>query len=344
MRKHERGTDVMEEIPLNVGLFRFTITPLSLLFVPAVNKGNMLRGGFGHVFRGLCCVPQCKDAKNCSLTETCPYKTIFEPSPPPGSERLSKYQDIPRPFVFRAPQTQKTRFGEGDTFEFDLVLIGRALDFLPYFVLSFRELAAEGIGLNRAKCKLERVEAIEPVLNEMQRNECGLHVVYIAKDQLFRSNGNGTLKPWFESRIQMFSTANGSGAAPRINIHFLTPTFLRAEGEIVRRPDFHHVFKRLRDRVNALSTFFGTGPLDVDFRGFGERAEKVSTVSSHFEWVERARTSSKTGQRHELSGFIGEATYEGDLAEFLPWLTLGELLHVGKHTAWGNGQIEMRKV
>lgn len=334
----------MDPIPLSVGLFRFTIEPLSPLFVPAVNKGNMLRGGFGHVFRRLCCVPQCKDAKNCPLTGSCPYKTIFEPSPPVGSDRLSKYQDIPRPFVFRAPQTQKARFGQGETFEFDLVLIGRALEFLPYFVLAFRELAAEGIGLNRAKCKLARVEAIEPVLNDMQRNEYASHVVYSREDQLFRSNGNDMLKSWFESRIQTFSTAKASGAARRINMRFLTPTFLRADGEVVRRPEFHHVFKRLRDRINALSTFFGTGPLDVDFRPLGERAEKVRNTCSRFEWVERARTSSKTGQRHELSGFIGEATYEGDLAEFLPWLTLGELLHVGKHTAWGNGQIEMRKV
>jgi CRISPR-associated endoribonuclease Cas6 len=332
----------MEEIPLNVGLFRFTITPLSLLFVPAVNKGNMLRGGFGHVFGRLCCVPQCKEAKNCPLAGTCPYKAIFEPSPPVGSDRLSKYQDIPRPFVFRAPQTQKTRFGEGERFEFDLVLIGRALEFLPYFVLAFRELAAEGIGLNRAKCKLERVEAIDPTLNDKQTSRRASHVIYSADDQLFRSNGNGTFKSWFESRIQAFSNANGNRAASRIDMQFLTPTFLKAEGEVVRRPEFRHVFKRLRDRVNALSTFFGNGPLDVDFRGLGERAEKVRTLASHFEWVERARTSSKTGQRHELSGFIGEGAYEGDLADFLPWLTLGELLHVGKHTAWGNGWISLK--
>jgi hypothetical protein len=31
------------------------------------------------------------------------------------------------------------------------------------------------------------------------------------------------------------------------------------------------------------------------------------------------------------------------LAELLPWLLVGELVHVGKHTAWGNGWIELRK-
>jgi hypothetical protein len=29
------------------------------------------------------------------------------------------------------------------------------------------------------------------------------------------------------------------------------------------------------------------------------------------------------------------------LNEFLAWLALGELLHVGKHTAWGSGWYEV---
>jgi hypothetical protein len=126
---------------------------------------------------------------------------------------------------------------------------------------------------------------------------------------------------------------------------------LRADGEIVRRPEFHHVFKRLRDRINALNTFFGDGPLDVDFRCLGERAEKVRTVSAQIEWVERFRTSSKTHQRHELSGFIGECTYEFPMSEcgisnleLLKWLLTGELVHTGKHTAWGNGRYEVSQL
>src|SRR5712691_10554070 len=119
---------------LRLGLFRFTIAPLQPLLVPAVNKGNMLRGGFGLAFRRLCCIPQCGDTRACPLAASCPYKTVFEPSPPPGADRLSKNHDIPRPFVFRAPHTQQARFEKGEPFKFDLVLVGRAFDFLPYFV------------------------------------------------------------------------------------------------------------------------------------------------------------------------------------------------------------------
>ena len=75
----------------------------------------------------------------------------------------------------------------------------------------------------------------------------------------------------------------------------------------------------------------------------GKIAEEVRTVACNVTWTERFRTSSKTRQRHELSGFMGEATYQGYFSEHLSWLLLGELVHIGKHTAWGNGWIELGK-
>src|SRR5205814_620486 len=116
--------DELERSPLRIGLFRFRLVPEQPLEVPAINKGNMLRGGFGHTFRKLCCIPQCKDAKFCPLAATCPYKAVFEPSPPSGSERLSKNQDIPRPFVFRAPQTRQSRFKRASHSSSDLFSSG----------------------------------------------------------------------------------------------------------------------------------------------------------------------------------------------------------------------------
>jgi len=324
--------DALAENALRIGLFRFTLAPLQPLEVPAVNKGNMLRGGFGHAFRRLCCIPQCKDARACPLDGSCPYKTVFEPSPPPGADRLSKNQDIPRPFVFRPPQTRQTRFEKGERFEFGLVLIGRALDFLPYFVLSFRELTGEGLGLNRAVCELENVTACD-------FDQSAVAEVYQSSDQIFHAPVPLDLAAWVERRMRRF-------APSRITVRFLTPTHLTFEGQIVKRPEFHHLFKRVRDRVNALSSFYGDGPVDANFKGLGERAEKVRTVSSKIEWAERFRTSSKTHQRHELSGFVGECTYEFPVSSFelptsnfdlLQWLICGELLHVGKHAGWGNG-------
>src|SRR6185312_11486411 len=326
-----------------LGLFRFTLVPRETMFVPAVNKANMLRGAFGHSFRKLCCVPQCANARECPLESSCPYKIIFEPSPPADADRLRRNQDVPRPFVFRASaDDKKTKFLSGEKFQFSLVLIGRALDHLPYFVLSFRDLAAQGIGLNRAKCELQLVE--EQTLHSLLQADRPAsqpldHKIFASSDQVFHSPQGLDLPQWIAQRLHQLSSC--PGCDQKISISFLTPTLLKAENAIARSPEFDHVFKRLRDRINSLSTFFGGGPLSADFAGLGLRAEQVRTVSSDVQWVERFRTSSKTFQRHELSGFTGTAVYAGDLHEFLPWLALGELIHLGKHTAWGSGWISV---
>ena len=82
---------------------RLRIVPRQELKLPAIGKSNTLRGAFGMAFRRLVCIPQCREARLCPLGKTCPYRIIFEPSPPPGADRLSKNQDIPRPFIFRLP-------------------------------------------------------------------------------------------------------------------------------------------------------------------------------------------------------------------------------------------------
>jgi CRISPR/Cas system endoribonuclease Cas6 (RAMP superfamily) len=323
-----------------IGVFRFTLVARETLFVPAANKANMLRGAFGHAFRRLCCVPQCASAHQCPLASSCPYKAIFEPSPPADANRLSKNQDVPRPFIFRAPATDKTRFERGEEFEFDLILIGRALDHLPYFVLAFRDLAAQGLGLNRAKCELKLVEEAIPQQrhgDEADENASEDRRVFDSADQVFHNPQGMDVEKWLESRVASFPKP-----LKTIKIQFLSPTWLKSENQVIRKPEFFHILKRVRDRINALSTFFGSGPLEVDFAGLGKRAEQVHTVSCNVRWEERFRTSSKTRQRHELSGFAGEAVYEGELDEFLPWLLMGELVHLGKHTAWGMGQIKIR--
>jgi CRISPR/Cas system endoribonuclease Cas6 (RAMP superfamily) len=168
-------------------------------------------------------------------------------------------------------------------------------------------------------------------------------LIYSAKDDLFRPPQAFTLADYVQARLAEFplSTVNC-----RLSTVFLTPTYLKSEGRAVRQPEFHHVFKRVRDRLNALCTFYGPGPIDADFKGLGAAAERVRTLARSGQWVERSRRSSQTGQRHELSGFTGECTYEFPASssefldangELLQWLICGELLHVGRHTPWGNG-------
>jgi CRISPR/Cas system endoribonuclease Cas6 (RAMP superfamily) len=44
---------------------------------------------------------------------------------------------------------------------------------------------------------------------------------------------------------------------------------------------------------------------------------------------------------HSLGGFTGEAEYEGELAEFLPWLRAARWVGVGRQTVWGKGEVRV---
>jgi hypothetical protein len=124
-----------------------------------------------------------------------------------------------------------------------------------------------------------------------------------------------------------------------LRIQFLTPMELKFEGATLRSPRFDALFTRVRDRVSTLCTIYQGGEPDADYRGLGERSRGIGMTGSRIANVETERRSSRTGQRHGLGGFTGEADYEGPLDEFLPWLKAAEWTGAGRYTVWGNGAL-----
>jgi hypothetical protein len=130
----------------------------------------------------------------------------------------------------------------------------------------------------------------------------------------------------------------------RIRVDFLTPTELKHEHKIASRPEFPILFGRIRDRVATLSRLYGAVALDIDFQGSNERAAAVKMTACHVGRQETQRRSTRTGQAHSIGGFVGVAEYEGDLAEFLPYLEVGRWVGVGRQSVWGKGEIKAERI
>ncbi|MBI3786302.1 MAG: CRISPR system precrRNA processing endoribonuclease RAMP protein Cas6 [Deltaproteobacteria bacterium] len=329
---------------LRISHLRLHLQPEQPLQLPANNKGNSLRGGFGSAFRKLVCVDLSWECAQCSLRFQCPYTQVFNPFLPPDATQLTGNPNIPRPFVVKPPLTAQTTYAPGESVVFDLVVAGRAVDYLPYFIVAFRELGANGFGLNRARVALARVDAVAA--------DGSLTTVYEGTSNLVR--------PPTPFQIHLIDTPDACRPSPilspvegpvvpsdTLTLHFLTPTTLKSgsspghEGEAVRHPAFHHVLKRLRDRVNALSTFYGDGPLNIDFKALGTAAEEIRTVEDATRWVDRSRFTRRRGVTHDLSGFAGRLTVQGNLQPFLTLLRAGEYLHIGKNAVFGNGWLRI---
>jgi len=129
------------------------------------------------------------------------------------------------------------------------------------------------------------------------------------------------------------------GPVDRLTIRFESPTELKAGGRAVAQPEFGVLAARIRDRLSTLRALYDDGPLTIDFREFGERAARVHMTRYDLRYMEISRRSARTGQVHPLGGFVGEADYEGELTEFMPYLRAAYWTGVGRQTAWGKGAL-----
>jgi len=294
--------------------------------MPAYNKGNVIRGGFGSTFKRLVCHASCRDPEICDLRQVCPYTAVFHPFVPADSEKIRLNRDIPRPFVIKPPLEARETYLPGEKLSFDFVVLGKAKEYLPYFIVTFKELSRAGLGQGRTAVELDAVWHI------------GLDS---SKYSVFSGDGNLVQPP---KKAIAWRDLPGVPGARRVTLRFLTATMLKANGVTVRKPAFGPLAKRLRDRISSLAYFYCGQELDIDFRAFGEKADKIKTLADSTRWVESARYSKRRAVTQDLSGFVGDVTFEGDLEPFLPYLKLGEYLHVGKNAVFGNGWYEIAHI
>jgi len=282
-----------------------------------------VRGAFGSILRKLVCVPGCRDARACDVRANCPYARIFEPQAA-RPEGPSGFSDWPRPFVFRASHLDGRTIRPGDAFHFDVHIFDVRDPPLPYFIATFVRLGIEGLGPSRAYAELTAVDQLDPagvIVKRIFQRETGRVRTFV--------------QPIAVDLDEAPEPVTGA------KVRFVTPTELKCGGQVVERPEFGVLFGRLRDRISALSALYGECPLEIDFRGMGERAAEVRITSCSLRAIAADRLSSRTGQRHSLGGFVGEVEYEGDLGEFLCYLKLGHWVGVGRQTVWGKGDMEV---
>ena len=280
-------------------------------------KGSTLRGGFGHAFKKVVCTVRDKACEECLLKTRCVYSYVFETPPPEGSEILRKYQKVPHPFVIEPPPDIKRVYKPGEALTFNLILIGRAADYLPYFIYTFEELGKIGIGRGKGKYALREVA-------------CDGKVIY--------SGENKVLKNGYDP-VSISDVLNTMHSNTRtLTVNFLTPTRISFNADLVVDLEFHHLMRSLLRRISTLSYFHYGQRLDLDFKGLIERAGKIEAIKSDIKWYDWERYSARQDTRMKLGGFTGHVTFEGELKEFMSFLKAGEALHVGKGTSFGLGR------
>lgn len=316
------STGSAERLEFELLAFRFHFRAREAIYFPAGKPGNVVRGAFGSIFRKIACVPDCPGTRECELRASCPYARVFEPAA--AGRGPSGLADWPRPFVFRAAHLDGRRVQPGEPFHFDVHLFDCKEPAIVYFVLAFAQLAREGLGPGRGRAELGEVRQLD--------------IRHAPEEKIFDGET-------FVMRESLPSLKLDLDADPepvsRVVVRFVTPTELKSGQQLAERPEFGVLFARIRDRLSTLRALYGPGPLPIDFKAMGERATAVRMVRCEIRPVEAVRRSARTRQTHPLGGFVGEAEYEGDLAEFIPWLRAAAWTGLGRQTVWGKGEIQV---
>ena len=308
--------------------YRFTYTVHEPLKMPQY-KGNVFRSRFGYILRNITCIGdenQCET--RCKFPDRCVYSKCFETPVPDDSHILRGQPYAPHPFVLEPPRTGRLDYAPGDTFTCNLTLIGDAINLLPWVAFTFREIGMRRIGIRgkRGQCQLDKVESLSAHSHDQTQT------IYTAETEMLTDDG---LVLQLDDVMQ-----DAPHATDEIELEFLTPTSIKVDGKWTSELTFEHLIRNLLRRIRFLSYFHCGEDLDVDAPALIKAASAVK-YKPRFLWLRADRWSYRAESSVPMDGFIGKVRFMGELEPFLPFISLGEYLHIGHHTAFGHGQYRL---
>ena len=306
---------------LPLARYRFTFRMRAPLRLPDY-AGSLLRGQFGASLRRVACMTGEPTCDGCPLRTTCPYPAIFE-APAPAEHTMQNFSHVPNPYVIEPPPFGTRHVEAGGALQFCVVLVGRAVTQLPLVSFALQRAVEGGLGRERAAGALETIEWEEVSVD----GPVAFVPVWQAGDAAIAAH---------EARLPLPTPIS---PALRFTVAIHTPMRLQQQGHPVR-PHALTPRKLVADllrRITLLAEFHADrAGLVPDVHALVRHADSLAHQPA-LRWQDWSRYSSRQQQEMTLGGVVGAWTLEGDLAPLLPWLWLGQWLHVGKNATMGMG-------
>ena len=312
------------------------------------HQGSAIRGALFQALRNQFCFnKEAKDCGDCALWATCPICFLVATRNP----QSGRGADVPRPYVIESSLEGKIRYQPGETLEFGLTLFAQALNLFPYVVLGSQALERGGLGKRVSESANQQIgESANQRRGESgKRRRGGRRGTFAIREIAAVNSLSGERQPVLRRGDTMVSVPDlpitneqvlalaAQLPRDRITLIFKTPTRIIEGGKLEHAPAFRPLIQRLHRRLRDLTRQFTNTPWEFDFRQVMAQAEAVQVVDDQTRWVELDSYSWRRKASTPMGGFVGQVTFEGDLAPFLPWLVWGEIVHVGKDAVKGNG-------
>jgi hypothetical protein len=313
--------DIMEKIHLPLGRYRIGLQAIDEISFRDYS-GSAWRGLFGHALKRTVCVTREPHCSECMLYHSCVYSWIFETPPPKDSKIMRRYPAAPHPFIL-SPEFSLRKTPARKQINIALTLVGKANQYLPYVVETFRRMGEQGIGSSKSRFKLIHLK------QQIDSTQDSWQMLY--------ENGR-LLKPADPLTPKLLALPKS------LEIIFITPLRIRSDGQLMN-PDrfaFRPFLSGLLRRLSALSYFHTDTPLECDFRALVKLAGLVKVQEKQLQWHDWTRYSSRQKTTMKMGGLLGSIKLSGEQVEpFWPVLHLGQWVHAGKGAVMGLGKYEI---
>jgi hypothetical protein len=212
------------------------------------------------------------------LINNCAYAAIFAtPIPAEKNPQFIKgVHSAPRPFIIEPDPAQKQDYVKGDLFSFHLILTGKAINYLPYFIFSFMQMALHGFGKGRGKAGLMNGWQLDRNVNEIE--------IYDGASQLLQP---GT-EPFNYSGIEKEWVPN----IETVDLNFITLTRIKYQGRFISQLTPRILLFSLYNRLNQLNVFHCNGTDDPQrLNTLLSFADNIIIAESEIRWHDWVRYS-----------------------------------------------------
>ena len=308
------------------GRYQFSCRLTSEAILPHF-KGSTFRGVFGRALKNVVCALKMQECEQCLLKQRCVYALVFETPVAAETPKGSRIAGPPHPFVIEPPLDTETRFSEGSSFDFHLLLFGETNRNLPYFIYAFEQMGRIGIG--------RRVNGKRGLFN-LEEVRVEDKPIYYGLDQKITTGDAFSV-------LSLPHAESTSDEDFRLKVRIMTPIRIKYKNKLKAELPFHVIVRAMLRRVSSLFNCYGEGEPDLDYRGMVKRAEDVRIVKDNLRWYDWKRYSFRQDKSMLMGGIVGSVTYEGKIREYMPLIEFCSKVHIGKQTTFGLGKIEAEK-
>lgn len=279
-------------------------------------KGSAYRGCLGEALHKQVCTHPGLDCAKCEERFQCPFSLLFNSFVSPDHLHQRKYSKSPHPYIIDPLPGNQTEFEKGETFGFDLTLIGLAEKQLPLLVQVFQKMGETGIGKGRGQFKPVDLE-------------------YLSTDLKYKP------LPYFGQAESL--SINKIPVPPiekHITINLENPLRLKENGKLLTTaPAFGFLMDRLALRIGLLAHFHCGAPWPEQETTSLLLPDAVQISESNVQITDWRRWSGTQDTTMNFDGLVGQITYQGDdLNEWMPLLLMGSYLHAGSTATFGLGK------